>query len=360
MAAARGRPPASVVDRLYREPAGFDFFQAVRLLEAAARHRAAGRDVAGAGRVGEDGDPAHDVVRFRAAARLSFPTTAIEALAAPTPGSPPEMTVSFLGLTGPSGVLPQHYTETLIRAQRSKSGSLRQFFDLFHHRTVSLFYRAWRKYRLPVAYEAGGPAGDPISHVVESLVGLATGRLRARLAVDDRVLFYYAGHFAGLRRSAVGLQHLLSEHFGRPVTVRQFRPRQLAIPAEAQSRLAGPGLPDGAFCRLGVDAVVGARAVDVTSSVTLELGPLSREQFRRFLPGGADFDRLVALTRLYVGADLGFAVALSIDGAEVPDCRLPGPAPAADAPQLGHNMWVGRRPLRGLKTDAVFEAPADG
>ena len=85
----------------------------------------------------------------------------------------------FLGLTGPSGALPRHYTELLLQRIREKDFSLRDFLDLFNHRLISLFYRAWEKYNWPVAYERSqldNPGGepDPVTRSVYCLVGMGT------------------------------------------------------------------------------------------------------------------------------------------------------------------------------------------
>ena len=34
-----------------------------------------------------------------------------------------------------------------------RNQGLREFLDIFNHRLISFFYRAWEKYRFPIAYE---------------------------------------------------------------------------------------------------------------------------------------------------------------------------------------------------------------
>src|SRR5262249_36542598 len=154
------------------------------------------------------------------------------------------MTVAFLGLTGPSGVLPRHYTELLLRMEREANGSekraLRAWLDLFNHRLISLFYRAWEKYRFYVAYERGEHAGrepDAFTQVLFSLAGLGVPKLRGRLRVvtpegpgertvariDDLALLHYSGYLAQRPRCATSLEALLGDYFGLAVRVEQFR-----------------------------------------------------------------------------------------------------------------------------------------
>src|SRR5215210_4546721 len=103
----RADPPLE--QTLFEEAYRFDFFQAVRLLE----------------RLGPDGvpvggKPGREVVRFRARASLSFPASSIHQLGRPEgPDAPVAMTVAFMGLTGPLGVLPTCYTELLMERVRA-------------------------------------------------------------------------------------------------------------------------------------------------------------------------------------------------------------------------------------------------
>src|SRR5262249_53650386 len=138
----------NVAERLFTEAYAFDFFQAVRLLERVQPQRRP---------VGRPGSPRDEIVRFRARLSLAFPPSPIYELIRPGENIAPAMTVNFLGLTGPSGVLPRCYTERLLIQDRDFRGperySLRAWFDLFNHRMISLFYRAWEKYRFHLFHE---------------------------------------------------------------------------------------------------------------------------------------------------------------------------------------------------------------
>src|SRR5579862_3557428 len=192
MGPADGREVVALSEALLAESGRFDFFQAVRLLERLAREKAQTRADWRQAPVGRDAAPDEEVVRFRAQTALSFQGPEVVRIGAkdPRPESTAamEMTVSFLGLTGPQGVLPPHYTALLLQRIKSKDFVFRDFLDLFNHRVVSLFYRAWEKYRLPFSYERAALEGaevDPITIILYCLVGLGTEGLRGRLSVPD-------------------------------------------------------------------------------------------------------------------------------------------------------------------------------
>ena len=371
--AAEGRGPGpALIETLFAEPERFGFFQAVRILEWAGRREADDARAEGREAVGENADPRREAVQFRALAALTFPPSEVFALTAPSvdpdedpltrrPPGPPEMTVGFMGLTGPMGVLPQHYTELLLRDVRNRSVALRDFLDLFNHRAVSLFVRAWEKYRLASAYERYGAGGhDPISRSLYSLVGFSTPHLLGRLATDptnqpriaDEALLHYAGHLAHWPRSASALQAMLSDYFDRPVRVDQFQGRWLNLADDERSVMPTEDHPDGRFCALGVDAVCGDRIWDVQSGFRLRIGPLTYAQFVRFMPDGDELAQLAHLTRLYVGPAMSFDVQLTLRKEDVPTLSLAGSGEAA--PRLGWNTWVKHDAFRRDADDAVY------
>src|SRR5262245_17845006 len=243
--------------------------------------------------VGHDASPEQEVVRLRSFPSLSYPPGSIAQVRPPRQGAnlPPEMIVTFLGLYGPSGALPQHYTSLLLRRMRLKDTTLSDFLDLSNHRLLSLFYRAWEKYRLPFAYErarfdAAGRSRDLATEALYCLVGMGTRHLRGCLEIDDEAFLYYGGHFAHMPRSANGLESVLRDYFGIPVEVLQFQGQWLLLEKEDRTRVRPRLQPEGANNRLGFDAVAGRRVWDVQGKFRLRVGPLTYPQFRRLMPNG--------------------------------------------------------------------------
>ncbi|KAA5604543.1 type VI secretion system baseplate subunit TssG [Roseospira marina] len=341
-----------MMGRLAAEPHRFTFLQAVRLWQREARRTGTGRPVGG------DAPPDQEAVRLLAHQALSFQPGQV---APPrrrdtNEHGMPHIAATFMGLTGPNGALPQYYTEMVLQRSREHDTAMQAFFDLFNHRLLSLFWRACAKYRLDLSYELQPETGrpDPVTQGLLSLVGLGLPGLTGRLPVEDERILYYGGHFSRRPPSAVGLEQILSDYFGRPVTVEQFHGRWLYLPPEEQTRL---GDPKG--CRLGVDTVAGNRVWDVQGSLRLRIGPLDWEGFRAFQPGGRNLERLAALARLYVGPEYAFDVQVVLAREAVPRLQMPkGEPKGGDAPEgglrLGWNTWMVHETPRHDAEEAVF------
>jgi type VI secretion system protein ImpH len=340
-------------DVLFEEGYRFDFFQAVRVLERLYPDRHP---------VGRDANPAEEAVRFRSHLSLSFPPSAIyEVTRAQDGGGPARMTVAFMGLTGLLGVLPRHYTELLLERMRRKDEGLRDFLDLFNHRLISLFYRAWEKYRFPIAYERAvskGEGEDRFTSHLFDLIGLGTKGLRGRLEeVEDEPLLFYAGLLAQHPRSASALEGLLKDYFEVPVSVTQFIGQWLPLSEANRSRL-GWGEVNNA---LGVSAVAGSWVWDQQAKFRLQLGPLTFTEFCQFLPSADGFRTLAAITRFSAGEECDFDICLILKADEVPWCRLGGNSePAA---RLGWSTWLKSREFTADAVDAIFAgrlSPSEG
>lgn len=196
-------------EALAADPHSFGFFQAVRLLE---------RLFPGRAHVGGYDDPAREVVRFGVNPSLAFPASEIQGLE--LDGERPAMKVNFMGLIGPQGVLPHHYSLIVAERLRARDAALAEFLDIFHHRLISLFYQAWRKTRFTIAREDA--SDDRLARHLADLIGLGLDNARERLPFPDEALIYRAGLLAPQPRGAVALQQFLEDFFDVPAEVQQF------------------------------------------------------------------------------------------------------------------------------------------
>jgi type VI secretion system protein ImpH len=343
--ATTGRPnnpdvSVSTVEReLREEPFLFEFFQAVRLLERAFPDRSP---------VGGFNPPSAEVVQFAAHSTLSFPASEVQTLEWPKKDAAGHMKVNFMGLTGPQGIMPLYYTSLLAERLREKDHAAVDFFDIFNHRMISLFYLAWEKYRFSIAYEREGL--DPFSHHLLDLIGLGTPGLQNRLPVLDDSLLYYSGLLAQRPRSAEALRNLLGDYFEVPVEVEQFAGGWYPLDRNTQTALEG-GF--GESEQLGFGAVVGDEVWDQTARVRVRIGPLSLEQYLDFLPQGSAFESLRALTQFFSNGEFDFEINLILNRRDVPPCELG--AEGDDAPQLGWHTYVKTRQMKEDASDTILQ-----
>ena len=327
-----------IADLLEGEPYLFEFFQAIRLMSRMAPERQV---------VGGFNNPASEVVRLASNPAVGFPASEIQALERRGEG-PPVMRVNFLGLHGPLGVLPRTYCELVNERIRAHDTTLRDFFDLFNHRILSLFYQAWEKYHFQVTYERGEP--DRFSHYVLALLGLDTPGLENRQDVADDSLLFYGGLLSMHSRSATGLRQVLWDYFDVGVEIEQFVGAWYPVELESQCCLGEDG---GYSEQLGLGAVVGNETWDQQSRGRIQLGPLTLEQYMDFLPGHAGHRQLRSLTRFYTGGENDVEVQLILRRQDVPACELK--PQDGDGPQLGWTSWIKSAEFRHDAGETVLE-----
>lgn len=346
MGAPLRRIDSSVADLLAAEPYRFEFFQAVRVLLAMARSRSRGGE-------SEDAPEPEAVMRFRTALSLAFPASEIQHVNGPATvdeaGSQAkwEMAVNFMGLVGPSGVLPHHYTERLLeRRIYHRDTAAHGFLDMFSDRMITLFFGAWKKYRWHVDYELR--PRHRARPLVASFFGMGMGCLQGRFndgapTVSVESMSYYAGLLVQRSRAGSNLPGMLEDYFGVPIRLEQFSGRWIELGANQTASLGSRNSAlDGAMS-------IGARVWDRQTMATLTIGPLSREQFGDFLPGGRCAKDLKQILKLWSGMSLDYQIRLILRKEDVVPARIGGVS--GSPPRLGWDGWMASR---------EFERDADG
>jgi type VI secretion system protein ImpH len=392
MPAPQRRQPVAVIARLLAEPHRYAFFQAVRLLDRWFGKRERGGSAA----------VLSNRLRFRNTLTLSFPASEIaelkviereaaqvdfaqatvvaeldvelptvhagldeivDASATRASGNDGdelmarvervEMTPAFMGLLGAGGTLPIHYTELLAeREMYHRDTAARAFLDIFQHRAVALFYQAWRKHRLPVQYEA-----DRRNHFlpqVLALAGVGQRALRDRLhgdegGVADDTLAFFSGVLQQRPVSAQVIQQLVSEYFRVPVKLDQFIGRWFTLPAGSATSLGT------ANAALGASAIVGERVWQRDLRMRLTIGPMLRDKFHRFLPGGSAALALRELLTMLTGVSLEYELRLALRADEVQGTKLDAAGVGA---HLGWDSFLVTKPELRDRDDAGYDIHA--
>lgn len=307
---------------LEARPYACDFYQALRRIECLYPDKP---------RFGQALRPVDEPLRLAQEPSMAFAPAPIARFEPAAEGMPPRLVQRIAGLLGPNGPMPLHLTEYARERQLHRGdATLVSFLDLFHHRLLALFYRAWAQAQPTVSMDR--PDQDRFAAYVGALAGIGTRGLRGRDAAGDSVKLFHAGLLARQVRNADGLQALLADYFGVAVDVEQFVGHWMPLPERDRTRL-GSGT---AGAQLGIGAVLGARVWDRQHRFRLRLGPLDLTQYESFLPGGAALPRLAALVRQYLCFELDWDVRLVIRKVEVPRTRL------GRSGRLGWTTWLGR------------------
>jgi type VI secretion system protein ImpH len=320
-----------------REPSLFEFFQAVRLMHKLYPER---------GAVGRDTDPSREVVRFRSDISFAFPPGDIRTIEVPEGDGPEEMTVNFMGIASPGsfGSLPTPYAEELRRLEREKNPAMREFFDLFNHRLVSLFYRAWERSRVAVLFELG--VENAFESALRAVIGMEGPALRGRMPFDDRALLSRAGLLSMRPISASAIESLVESLFEIPASTVQFVAGWYDIERSDRSRLGA------ANSSLGVDLNVGERICLSQPHFRLRIGPMDWDRYQSFMPDTDDFRALSATLQLAVGVELEFDIQPVLEAGNAPELRLER-APQQPS-RLGWSTWLTSEKIERDVDDAVF------
>lgn len=336
MADTNRETPHTVEAQLQEQPFSFGFFQAIRLFECMHSDMP---------RFGTSQRAADDPVRLAHEPSLDFECSTITAFETGKKGHPPRLTSRFLGLFGPNGPLPLHLTEYVRdRIRHHNDPTVARFVDIFHHRMLSLFYRAWANTEPAVSYDR--PESDRFGYYLGSLLGRGMESLRDRDCIADTHKLYFAGLFSCQMWHADGLRVILEHFFKVAARIAEFVGEWMDIPGNGLWRL-GLSRSTGA---LGQSTILGAKVWSCQHKFRIVLGPLDFEQYYAFLPVGDRLRHLVALVRNYAGDELNWDINLVLKNHEIPSLRLEGNS------MLGWTTWLGK-PTDGMDANDLVLTP---
>jgi type VI secretion system protein ImpH len=317
----------------------FDFYYVMRQVDAA---------VPGTAPLGRAVRPRDEPLRLTQHPSLIFAPTSLHQY---KPGTAAygqgRLSVHLFGLFGPNGALPQHLTEYVQeRFLHNKDETIARFCDIFQHRMILLFYRAWADCQAVTSLDQ--PDRNPFGRYVSSLIGLGQASLQKRDAVPDHLKWHHAGHLARPTRNPEGLIRPLAALLRVPVAMKEYCLQWLTLTDEDRTRLISVALAGeksrhrielgSASSRLGQGAIAGVKVPDVQHKFRLILGAMSLIEFERFLPGGIRFRQTLDWVRNYLGVELAWDARLLLKCDQVPATRL------GVYGQLGWTSWLGMPP----------------
>lgn len=350
MGSAMGRETDAVtfLASLAEAPYRYDFYQTLRRLECLYAEKP---------RWGRALRPVDEPVRFGQDPDLAFAPAPLASFEPGQDGRTSRLQVRLFGLLGPNGPMPIHITECVReRLRHAGDAALGRFLDLFHHRFLALFYRAWAQSQPHVSRDR--PDDDRFAAYVGGFFGVAPKAFRERDSVPDVAKFFHVGALIRHVRNAEGLAAILQHFFRVPVQIQEFVGHWMDLGPRERTYLNREG------ATLGSGAVLGRRVWDRQHKFRVRLGPLTLREYESFLPAspkprsgeggppGGELAKLVDWVQLYLCFELDWDVRLLLKQPEVPRLTLGG------GTRLGWTTWVGLRRSEADADDLCLNAQA--
>ena len=309
-------------------PYNFDFFALMRRVESLCPD---------APRIGKALRPSQEALRLGQEPELDFAPAALATFTS-KPVATPRLGVRFFGLLGSQGPMPLHLTEYVRERLRYRNDpTAARFLDIFHHRLLSLFYRAWAQSQPAVQHDR--PLDDRFAAWLGATLGLGA-EVRTQGHLPEAARLFQAGLLGSRSRHPEGLTKVLSQFFQVPVRIEPYIAHWMTIAPADRTRLGHarnrPERAASAPAALGSAVTAGHKLRDRQYKFRIALGPLTLAQYQNVLPGGTAWLQLRDWVRQYTGLDLLWDVQLCLARTEVPQPRL------RERPMLGVAAWLGR------------------
>ncbi|REG49306.1 type VI secretion system ImpH/TssG family protein/type VI secretion system VasI/ImpG family protein [Paraburkholderia sp. BL6669N2] len=248
-----------------------------------------------------------------------------------------------LGMFGPNGPLPIHVTEIAReREQNRRDATLVNFLDIFHHRYLTLLYRAWASAQAAAGLDRKDD--ETFSFFVASLAGHDPAEIAGR-PFPGHARLAASAHLVREARNPDGLRATLEQYFDVPVAIEEYVFHWLEMAPASHSYLGKPVESS----TLAMGAMLGEQVPDRQHRFRIVLGPLDLQAYLRFTAQGVDLPKLVECVREFVGRGYRWELELRIKPQGAPPAVLGG------TEQLGWSSWLGQAPTDAPITGMRFE-----
>jgi type VI secretion system protein ImpH len=236
------------------------------------------------------------------------------------------ITMNFLGLYGFFSPIPLFYTESLMEDVIEGEYVVKDFLDVINQRLYDLLYQSMQKYYIFFQVIERNDF-DYIERIL-CLSGLGNNNLNHDIS-NSLQLIPYTGLLNQHPRSAFGLQIFLKNILNAPIKIKPFIYKESKIPEHQKFYLGG------AHSVLGKDLFLGEVLPNRSSKFRIQIGPLTKESYPSFLPGGQQYERLLFFTDLFVSEPFEYDIEIII--AEVSSSTCLG---IKNYSELGLNTWL--------------------
>jgi type VI secretion system protein ImpH len=301
---------------LEAEPWRFDYFAVLRQLERMFKDRP---------RIGDSAARREEFVQLGQDPFMEFPASN---LARVTQGDnrPLRVFVKYLGLLGPQGALPLATTEEAYHYLLAQDDAFPRFLDIFNHRFIQLFFRAWADSRPIVQHDR--PDADRFVAYIGSAIGVGSKPYQNLDSVPDAAKLAYAGLIGAQAKCASRLAGAICGLFNVRAEVEEFVGTRLVIEA-AEWTILGQR-----YNVVGGDALLGRSVYSVQDKIRVRIFTRSLAQYIRFLPTGDLCEPLADLVFFYNGEQLDWDAELAIPAGAAEPIRV------GRFGQLGWTTWM--------------------
>lgn len=277
-----------------------------------------------AARIGYSVSPKQDFARFGQTPLLHFHSSAFTKVKFDRNSGEYKLKNSYWGMLGINGPLPSHLTEYAIeRNHRLKDNTFTEFLDVFNHRFISLFYRAWADAEPTVSHDR--PEHDNFKQRLNTFSGESSAS-QDTFGQSKNIHQYLAGLFSQKNRSGKALSQILSEYLHLEVNIQEFQGRWYDLQPNEQTQLGKNNVS------LGVSSLIGTRTYQRSFNFSINIGPLDYSRYISLLNNKHGLKTIVELTQKAIGQEYEFSINIILKAHQTKACQL-------GSAKLGINSW---------------------